>query len=107
MRAARKFIAPPWLVQSGYKAAGLLQVDPHLQPGTVMQRDWPSVSRLRAWDGSRAACAILLRYQGWRWAIVVTTDATVFGEHLIARGQRGCPHDAKADLAHYGIKVLP
>lgn len=107
MRTARTPASWPWLVSVGFKGVQLLQVvEPELPSGTVLQIDPRSVSRLCAWDGTTTAFGVLQRYQGWRWALVLVRG-TVLGEHLIARGQRGCPLDAKADLLHNGIMVLP
>ena len=107
-RAPRIPAAPPWLVGIGYKGTQILPMRKSdlLPTGTILQIDPPSMSRLCVWDGRAAAFCILLRGHGWRWALVLVRG-TVLGEHLIARGQRGCPLDAKADLAHFGITVLP
>ncbi len=96
--------APPWLVSHGTKSTALQEVEQGLPAGTVLQI--ASMTNLKAWDGSGAAIGVLIRRQGWR-ALVLRWNATVIGEHLIARGQRGCPLDAKADLLRCGIEVQP
>ena len=96
--------APVWLVSRLEKSLTTQQVAPGLPAGTILQV--ASMTCLKAWDGSSLAIGILIRYQGWR-AVVVRWNARVLGAHLIARGLRGCPLDAKADLRRSWIEVLP
>lgn len=100
MRVPRKFIAPPWLVRHGPASIGLARVEPGIAPGTLLQVDG---DHWRPWDGSRAALAVFLRPEGWRWARIVSCNAAVRGELLTPP----CSLAAKNDLKHCRIEVLP